>query len=161
MRCEICQKYPNVIKQFHPRGVVPMTTNATRYRATTLQAHIETNYHKECERLFRLSSIASESSQPPLKIAMNKANLQMINHVGKLLIQIFYDAKHLTLSAYNWPSRYVVNEASCAYDSQNRLPSIPIIPENILNAICESTGSSGTSDDNREFISQRIFKKNQ
>lgn len=130
MRCEICQKYPNIVKQFHPRGNVPMaSTSGTRYRSKTLDEHIQSKYHKECERIFRLSTISSESSQTPMKIAINKANSQMINHVCKLMIQIFYDAKNLNLSPFSWPARYISSAASFAYDSQNR--SLPTIPENI------------------------------
>lgn len=131
MRCEICQKYPNIIKQFRPRGKVSMATRETRYRSKTLEEHIQSDYHKECERLFRLSTVPSGSSvtPTPLKLAMDKANLQMINHVGKLMIQIFYDAKHLNLPAFSWPARYVASAASFAYDSQNR--TLPTIPENI------------------------------
>lgn len=60
MRCDYCQKYPNTVKQFHPRGNVPMATNEARYRSKTLQEHIQSSYHKECERIFRLPTIPSE-----------------------------------------------------------------------------------------------------
>lgn len=131
MRCEICHKYPHVIKQFHPRGLVPMAANGTRYRGSVADEHIQTDYHKECERLYRLSTIVGENSQTSLEIAIDKANLQMVNHVGKLMTQIFYDAKNLNLSAHSWPARYVVNAASFAYDSQQQKESKSIIPKNL------------------------------
>lgn len=131
MRCEICQKYPNIVKEFHPRGVVRIAANGTRYRAKILEEHIQSDYHKECERLFCLSTIEGENSQNPLKITIDKANLQMVNHVGKLMTQIFYDAKNLNLPAHSWPARYVVNAASFEYDSQKQMESNSIIPENL------------------------------
>lgn len=131
MRCEICQKYPHIIKQFHPRGHVPMASMGTRYRLNTLQDHIQSDYHKECERLSRISSVAAENIQTPLTIAIDKANLQSMNHVAKLMMQIFYDAKHLNLSASSWPARYVTNAASFAYDLNTKTHSPATIPENI------------------------------
>lgn len=131
MRCEICNKYPNIVKQYNKRGIVPMATVGTRYRSDALQEHIQSDDHKECERLFRLSSIEGESSQTPLAAALDKASLQMTNHVAKLMMQIFYDAKQLKQTAHSWPARYVTTAASFAYDLQNRTNSTPTIPENI------------------------------
>lgn len=129
MQCEICQKFPHIVKQSITSGVVPMVSKGTRYRKKVLNAHINSNYHKECERAFRLSTINSGEQPTSLELAISKANLQIINHVGKLMIQVFYDAKHLNLPAYNWPARYVAGAASNAYNSQNR--SSPTIPGNI------------------------------
>lgn len=105
------------------------TTNGTRFKSEVLQKHIETDYHKECERLFRLSSIEDKSSQAPLKISMDKAAVKMINHVAKLMMQIFVDAKQLSQSAHSWPARYVASAASFVYDFQEQTK--PTIPENI------------------------------
>lgn len=132
MRCEYCQEYPNIVKQFHPRGQVPMANHETRYRTNTLEEHIRSDYYKECERIFRLSTVTSEIVETfdgPLKRAMHKANVQMIDHVGKLMTQVFYDAKNLSLPPYSWPARYNASAASFAYDSQSRSRSS--IPENI------------------------------
>lgn len=131
MHCEFCQKYPNIIKQFSPRARVPMATTGARYRADRLAEHIESDFHKECARLFRLSSVADENICMTIDVAVNKANLKMINHVSKLMIQIYYDAKQLNQAAHNWPARFVVSSASYAYDAQNRTAKISIIPENI------------------------------
>lgn len=129
MRCDICQKYPNIVKQFHPRGHVPMASTGTQYRLSILQDHIQSDYHKECERLNRISSVAAENIQTPLTIAIDKANLQSINHVSSLMMQIYFDAKHLNLSASSWPGRFVTNAASFAYNASNETQ--PTIPENI------------------------------
>lgn len=115
-----------------PRGQAPMTTTiGKRYKSVVLQEHIKTDYHKECERLCRLPTIEGEISQTPLKIAMDKANTQMMNHVAKLMIEIFVDGKQLNQSAHSWPARHVTNVASSSYDLQNRTQSTQTIPENI------------------------------
>lgn len=56
VRCEYCQKYPNIIKQFMPRGKLPMTTETgTRFRSRILEDHIQTDYHKASDSsVFRL-----------------------------------------------------------------------------------------------------------
>lgn len=131
VRCEMCQKYPNIIKQFHPRGAVKMAVNRTRYREKAIDDHIQTDYHKECERVYHLSSIEGERPPSKLVVAIDKSKLQMMNHVGKLMIQIFYDAKNLNLTAHSWPARYVTNASSVVYNVQDDTESSSTIPANI------------------------------
>lgn len=64
-----------------------------------------------------------------MDIAINLANKNQIDRVGKLMIQVYLDAKRLNLPAYSWPSRYVAGEASFVYDSLNQSRSI--IAQNI------------------------------
>lgn len=56
--------------------------------------------------------------------AINHANQRQINHVGKLMIQVYLDAKRLNLTPHSWPARYVASEASNAYDCMNENKNI-------------------------------------
>lgn len=54
------------------------------------------------------------------------ANLKQANYIGKLMIQVYIDAKILPLATWNRPARFVANEAANAYEiQQNALNVIP------------------------------------
>lgn len=100
------------------------------FRTETIEEHMKTEYHIECERAHRIATFkAGERPDTSLEISVSKAKVQMVNYVGKLLIQVFLDAKRLNLSAYSWPARYVASTASSVYNSQNQ--STETIAENI------------------------------
>lgn len=131
MRCDICLKYPNIVRQFNKGKPPPITcSDGARYRPKYYNEHSNTPYHIECVKAHRLQALRDEDNvateQMPLEISIGKANRRMVNHVGKLMLQVYHDAKLLNMSAYSWPSRYVAMEASHAYDSESRFPkSVP------------------------------------
>lgn len=128
IRCNICNKYPLIVKRRGPTKPPAITTvSGTRFRSDILNDHIETTYHVDCLKAERLDSMVVAVAQ--LEIAVNKSNKRMVDYVGKLMIQIFHDAKRLNLSAYSWLSRYIAGEASHAKDSEKQDKSI--IPSNI------------------------------
>lgn len=123
IRCAICQKYPLIVKRFVAKKAPPITTAVgTRYRAKILNEHIKSAFHNECLKANRIDEL--KVTNTPMEAAICKANKRMIDYVGKLMIQIFHDAKRLNLSAFSWPSRYIAGEASCAYDSEKQTGSI-------------------------------------
>lgn len=95
----------------------------TRYHSRVLVDHLETKYHKESAKAYRISSIEVDEVAP-MEIAISKANKSQIDRIGKLMIQVYLDAKRLNLSAHSWPSRYIAGEASNSYDSLNKRESI-------------------------------------
>lgn len=124
IRCEFCRKYPHIIKQHNPKKVPAITTmNGTRFYSRVLTEHLDSLYHKECSKSYRVRSMEVEESAP-MEIAINKANKKQIDRVGQLMIQVYLDAKLLNLSAYTWPPRYVAGVASFSYDSLNQNKSI-------------------------------------
>lgn len=128
-RCEYCCKFPHIVKQHIPKKPPAITTQkGTRFYEKILSDHLNTVYHKECAKSYRTSTIEREKSTP-MGIAISKAAKKQIDHIGKLMISIYMDAKRLNLSANSWPSRYVAAEASNAYDSQKQSESI--VPNNI------------------------------
>lgn len=108
-----------------------MTTRAgARYREKVLKNHFEQDYHKESVKAERIKLLELPTPElTPLDISINKANKTQADYIGKLLIQIFTDAKRLTLSAWNWPLRYVASEASHAFSIENANQST--IPKNL------------------------------
>lgn len=93
----------------------------TRYRIATVDNHCTSTYHQECVKLEKATLTSVSVSKPiakPIAISILNSEKQLADYVGKLLIQVFVDAKLLTVAAYNWPPRYVANEVSQRYCSQ-------------------------------------------
>lgn len=117
IRCEYCRKYPHIVKQHVPKKPPAITNdNGTRFHTRVLSEHLETLYHKECAKAYRISLVESENPAP-MNVALSKVNKQQIDRVGKLMIQVFSDAKCLSNTAHTRPSRYIAGEASTTYDS--------------------------------------------
>lgn len=128
IRCDYCFKFPHIVKQFVPKRPPAITTEkGTRFYEKILVEHLSTTYHEECTKAYRIGTI--EQKNAPMEIAIAKATKHQIDHIGKLMIPVYLDAKRLNLSANSWPSRYVAAEASNAYNSQNQSESI--VPENM------------------------------
>lgn len=131
IRCEFCLKFQHILKQHVPNKVPPIATiQGTRFYSRILSEHLETLYHKECAKAHRIS-LTESTEVAPMEMAVSKANKSQIDHIGKLMIQVYLDAKRLNLPPHSWPSRYVVGEASHAYDSINCNQSKSIIPYDI------------------------------
>lgn len=61
-----------------------------------------------------------------MDVHISKSNREKANHIGELLLQVFSDAKKLTLSAWSWPSRYVATKSGQSFDfsaSETTIPS--------------------------------------
>lgn len=92
--------------------------------------HLEQDYHKECVKADRIKSLQiSTSVNAPIDASIRKANQIQADYIGKLMIQIFTDAKRLTLSAWSWPIRYIASEASHAFSITNE--NHDTIPKNL------------------------------
>lgn len=115
IRCEFCRKFSHIVKQHVSKPPAITTIQGTRFYSRTLTEHVQTRYHKECAKSYRMKSIEVKEAGP-MEIAISKANK---DQVGKLMIQVFADGKCLSLSAFSWPARYVASAASFAYDSMN------------------------------------------
>lgn len=127
--CELCMKYPATIKLHTRNQRIPKICTETRtaYRMDVVEKHLEADYHIECEKVERISLLKKpDESAMPMDFAISKANSKQANYIGKLMIQVYTDAKILTLAAWNWPARFVTKEAANAYDfQQNALNVIP------------------------------------
>lgn len=130
-QCGVCAKFPNIVKQFNPRKPLAIASEiGTIARADVLENHSQTECHKACMEADRVSSLKiDDRPRTDIEISIRKINKDQIAYVGKLMVQIYLDAKLLNLPAYNWPARYVCGEASHAYNPDDQ--SRPIIADNI------------------------------
>lgn len=130
-QCGICAKFPNIVKQFNPRKPLAIASEAgTVARGDILENHLQSECHKACMEADRISSLnIDDRPRTDMEISIQKANKNQITYVGKLMVQVYLDAKLLNLPAYNWPARYVCGEASHAYNPDDQ--SRPIIADNI------------------------------
>lgn len=124
IRCEYCCQFSHIVKQYVTKKPPAITTTAgTRFYSQILNDHLDTDYHKECKKQHNINSVETVE-QPPMEVAIAKANQQQIDYVSKLMIQVYLDAKKLNLAAYSWPARYIAAEASTTYDSAKQNKSI-------------------------------------
>lgn len=106
IRCELCLKYPATVKLHVYNNKLPSiaTESGTRYRSDVIDKHSQSSYHSECEKVERISLLTEpDETLTPMDVSISKANLKQGNHIGKLMIQVFTDAKFLSLAAFNWP----------------------------------------------------------
>lgn len=69
----------------------------------------------------------------PIRNALRNMDRKQANYVGKLLIQVFVDAKSLTLAAFNWLARYVAFEASNSFSYDQTTDIIPDLSLQYIN----------------------------
>lgn len=131
MRCQICAKYPHIVKQFNPRKPLQIASEkGTRAIAHTLNAHLKSQCHAACLQADRVSSLRiEERPSTSMEVSIGNVNRKSVSRVGKLMLQVYLDAKLLNLPAHSWPARHVAGEASSAYDAENQ--SRPTIADNI------------------------------
>lgn len=60
-----------------------------------------------------------------MDVHISEGNRAKANHIGELLLQVFCDAKKLTLSAHSWPSRYVAAKTGQKFDFNTSTSTIP------------------------------------
>lgn len=115
IRCNLCLKYPAILKINAKNNKPPAiaSTAGTNFRHSVLLHHLESEYHRECVKVEKKGIFSVSTTElPPIESAISKQNEKHANYVGKLMTQVFIDAKQLTLTAFNWPARYVSNEMS-------------------------------------------------
>ena len=71
----------------------------------------------EAEQASRLTP-AKRIQKSQLGSTVAKASAQLQNKIAKLMINVFNDAKKLTLSAWSWPSREIANMIAAGLDFQ-------------------------------------------
>lgn len=113
---EPCYKFLNPIKVFSTKIQIPNIAqeSSSIYRKKYLDKHLETKYHRQCEKAVRLSTllILNAGKSSPIGQAILKSKSDLANKIGSSLIYVYEDAKKLTLSAQTHPIR-VVNKHDC------------------------------------------------
>lgn len=81
IRCEFCRKYPNIVKQHIKKKPPSITTTiGTRFRGNVLSEHLDTLYHKESAKAYRIS-FTEEKEAGPMEIAISRANKLNVDRV--------------------------------------------------------------------------------
>ena len=120
VRCKACNENFDIVKRFCYRGRIPpiCTPTGTEARSGTIAKHLSSEAHKECVKLKRIRGLSSSEkiqAIPLFKIANAQTHL-LANRIGKLIIQVYNDAKNLSISAFSWPSRVVAGEIAHTFD---------------------------------------------
>ena len=123
IRCKACNENSDVVKRFCYRGRIPpiCSPTGTEARTGTIAIHLRSEAHKEAVKVNRIKGLSSSEkiqAIPLLKIANAQTHL-LANRIGKLIIQVYNDAKNLSISAFSWPSRVVASEFAQSFDYNN------------------------------------------
>lgn len=126
--CKLCVKYPDIVKRFCENKRPPNITseNGIRFKRENVEHHFLSLYHIKCKKAEQASKDASaKQNRELMDVHISEANRERANHIGDLLLQVFCDAKKLTLSAYSWPSRYVAAKSGQNFDFNTTTSTIP------------------------------------
>lgn len=126
--CKLCEKYPEIVRRFCESNRTPTitTTIGIRYKKKHVWAHFSSEYHKQCKAAEKATAkAASNLNRGLMDVHIKEANRKLANHVGELLLHVYCDAKKLTLSAYNWPARFVAAKAGQNFDFVTSTSTIP------------------------------------
>lgn len=138
VRCEVCVNFPEIVKQINKKKLPAITTKeGTRYRKNIYTEHISKEYHIECVKAHNLKNnrtaamSGNDVKTPVLDMMISRANSELADYIGKLLINVNNDGKKLTLTVWSWPSRYVCAEAGNSFTFNETDQTKSIIPSKL------------------------------
>lgn len=127
--CKLCVKFPLIVKMHvNNRKMPPITTtDGTRFKKEAVTNHFLSLYHAKCREAERVASNSASAQQSKTLIDkhISAANEKRANHIGKLFLQVYVDAKKLTSSAFSWPARYIASEAGNNFNFNLYTTTIP------------------------------------
>lgn len=144
MYCKHCVKYPHLVRQFAPNNRVPRIAHldGTEFRGTIIKTHIKTKYHTECVKKWRLDvKEGTDDSSTDLVRMISTVNEKLANKIGGYSITVYNDAKHLTLSAFSFPSRQLAFQIGQAFNINNpkqNAKDIELLNLQYLTPICHA-----------------------
>ena len=120
IRCRACMNHPEVVKRFCHNGRIPplCIVTGTEARSKTEDDHVNSEAHKETLKAMRLKCLSTREKVEtiPLYTVSNSQTVKLANRIGKLVIQVYNDAKNQSLSAYSWPSRVDTNKIASKFN---------------------------------------------
>lgn len=126
--CKLCIKYPDIVRKYSENKRPPNITSEVgiRFKKENVEHHFSTLYHKKCKEAEQaLNPMCAMENRSLMDVHISEANRERANHIGELLLQVFCDAKKLTLSAFSWPSRYIAAKAGQNFDYNTTKTTIP------------------------------------
>ncbi len=115
VECIPCLTYPDVVKihtsSQNKKLPAIATEGGTLYRKETVDHHFNSLYHAEASKKFKLASLSSAEKLQSTDIGkyISTQNEKLANKIGNLMLQVYCDAKKLTLPAWNFPARVVTS----------------------------------------------------
>lgn len=118
IRCNTCYDNEGVVKMFSSSTQPPPITRktGTQYRSKVIEAHVKSAYHIAATEAAAAKAASKEKPTGAVERLISKSQEKLANHIGRLAMTIFVDAKKLTLSAYSWPARMVAYEYGAAFN---------------------------------------------
>ena len=127
VRCEICFKNLNTVKLCVKKQLPAIVHECGAvYRTRIVEKHSQTDHHKEALKSSRLRALPLEKvyEETSVGIMISSANEKLANKIGAPMLQVYNDAKKLTLSAYSWPSRIVAAQMASDFIFNNEQHNI-------------------------------------
>lgn len=119
--CSICVLYPDTVRQYSSNRKVAQITRkeGTQYRGKIISDHLKSEYHLACtdrhnKKALRIAGILDNTT--PIGKFVSAANSKKANFIGRCMLSVYNDAKKLTLTAWNWPSRMIAAEYGNSYN---------------------------------------------
>lgn len=120
VRCKKCLKFLDIVKLHRNNKKPPPITTAevTKYLSKIVQEHLDSVTHKECKKALEQSKLSTDKTLTTTSIGLciQRANTELANHIGKLMLHVYDSCKKLTLSSYTCPARVVVENAEENFD---------------------------------------------
>lgn len=120
VKCIPCSKCNDSVRLHSRNNKIPPIAqdSGTIYRQITVSQHLKTAYHMEAVKAYRLNKMkpadaVGATSVGRLIIRSQKA---LANRIGGLLINVYNDAKRLTLSGNSFPSRIIASELAASFN---------------------------------------------
>lgn len=107
IKCIACNKYPGIVKKHTIKSQIPKITQdlGALFGQEVIDNHLTKLYHTISIKMLRLSTLPNSIIQQSTQMgrAILKANENLGNKIGSLMIHTYGDAKKLTQSAYTYP----------------------------------------------------------
>lgn len=107
IKCIACNKYPDIVKKHTIKSQIPKITQdlGALFGQEVIDNHLTKLYHTISIKMLRLSTLPNFIIQQSTQIgrAILKANENLGNKIGSLMIHTYGDAKKLTQNAYTYP----------------------------------------------------------
>lgn len=111
--CKVCVLYPDIVRLFSRRIPAITTLTGAVFRQQLADEHAVSSCHAACARRDHQERALADGrvheGETELEKQFRFANTELEKKVGKLMIQVYMDAKRGTLSAWSFPARYVAS----------------------------------------------------
>ena len=129
VNCKLCVKYPVLVKLHSGRFPGICTEEGVVFRSTTVTKHSLSAEHLACvqKEKAELAKKLGLKTETGFEKSFRLVNSEKQRKIGKIMIDVYNDAKRGTLSAWSYPSRYISrligDQLDLSQPHQNFIPS--------------------------------------